>query len=155
MWLVTTVLDSPVCKHFRPCRKFCWRALLETIRKLQNSSFICFRWLCIGLFLHYMLSYKFGVVHNSWIKYFYGFLLKVLQQNDSLMLFMNCLFTNSFLHCQDHMESVIEHTACLSFSCMVITKCLKDTRYCSIYFIWIICQRLSSCVFRATIYSVN
>ena len=151
---VAAMWDGPACERSHRCGKVCWIALLSTLRGFQKSMFICFRGRGIGLFLHYVFSYKFGVVQNGRIKYFYGFLLKVLQQSDSLMLFMNCLFLGSFLHCREHMESV--HTYCKPFFFYIfITKCLKDTRYCFIYFIWIICRKLSSCVFRATIYSIN
>ena len=67
---VAAMWDGPACERSHRCGKVCWIALLSTLRGFQKSMFICFRGRGIGLFLHYVFSYKFGVVQNGRIKYF-------------------------------------------------------------------------------------
>lgn len=83
--------------------------------------------------------------------------LKVSQHCDSVLLFLNCLVTKSLLPDWEHMEPVREHAACfvLVFPCIFIVNCLKGTRYCFTYFIWMICCWISFCVSRAAIYGAN
>lgn len=124
-------------------------------REFLNSTFICFKWLSIGLFLQYVFSYKCGVVHNSWIKYFVWISFKS-STAEWLINIIHELFIHQLPFSLWRTYGVSNRTYCMSFPPSIfITKCLEDTRYCFIYFIWIICQRLSSCVLKASIYSIN